>query len=478
MKKTPHLSRQSLEEELSGCVLPIVKGKIPEWLNGTLIRNGPSKFEAGNQQVYHWFDGLAMLHGFSFNQGLVTYSNRFLRTDAYRQVFDNNSIHYQGFASDPCRSLFNKMTTIFFPSSEHTIPNANVNVSKFEKSFVALTEIPLPVEFDLKTLKTVGVFLYEDNLPKDNCWEAAHPHIDDQRQEIISYLLKFGYNSSYVVYRMRKNSKEREIIAEIPVARPSYMHSFSVTKNYIVFTEYPFVVNPLSMLLKAKKFIQNYVWKPELGTQFTAIRRDTGEIVAQAKTSAFFAFHHVNAFEEDDCVILDLVSYPDASIIHALADFGYGNKNASFPQSQVQRYRFNLNHKTIDNSLVIDLPLELPRIHSPKYDGKPYRYFYGPDLNEVFDRNDSRCLYKVDVSTGEKREWSESGCYPGEAVFVASPDNLTDGKEDCGVILSVVLNENKGRSFLLVLDGQSFQEIGRAEIPHPIPSGLHGQYFQ
>ena len=35
-----------------------------------------------------------------------------------------------------------------------------------------------------------------------------------------------------------------------------------------------------------------------------------------------------------------------------------------------------------------------------------------------------------------------------------------------------------GRSFLLVLDAQSFEERARAEAPHHIPFGFHGQYFR
>ena len=32
-------------------------------------------------------------------------------------------------------------------------------------------------------------------------------------------------------------------------------------------------------------------------------------------------------------------------------------------------------------------------------------------------------------------------------------------------------------SFLLVLDAATLVEIGRAECPHPIPFGFHGNYF-
>src|SRR5229473_2326247 len=82
-------------------------------------------------------------------------------------------------------------------------------------------------------------------------------------------------------------------------------------------------------------------------------------------------------------------------------------------------------------------------------------------------------LVKVDVIQRSARTWFEEDSYPGEPVFVAAPDATG---EDEGVILSVVLDGERGRSFLLVLDAASFTELARAEVPHTIPFGFHGIY--
>lgn len=469
----PHLLRKSLEEELS--LVPLkYSGHIPSWLQGTLIRNGPAKFEAQQKPIAHWFDGLAMLHAFTFHIGQVTYSNRFLRTYAYEQFFEHNSINFTGFAADPCRSLFKRLMSVFFPSDKHELQNANVNVAKFADAFVALTETPLPVQFDPKTLETLGVLCYQDQLPKDNCWEAAHPHTDAKKQEIISYLLKFGPKGSYVIYRMRADSTQREVIGEIPVAEPSYMHSFALTENYVILTEFPFVINPLAPLLKGKGFIQNYVWRPELGTVFTVVHRETGDIVCQSKCDPFFAFHHVNAYEQGDTVVMDLIAYQDASIITALFEYGYGVDLDAFPRSTLERFELNLNTHVINRHTLFNASFELPRIHAPTYEGRPYRYIYGVDLREARSVSERRNIYKIDVDTQEVLSWAEPGCYPGEAVFVPSGN---DRSEDDGVVLSVILDENTQQSFLLILDASTFKELGRAMVPHHIQAGLHGQYF-
>ena len=45
------------------------------------------------------------------------------------------------------------------------------------------------------------------------------------------------------------------------------------------------------------------------------------------------------------------------------------------------------------------------------------------------------------------------------------------------MVLSVVLDVRKGASFLLILDAVTFGERARAEVPHHIPFGFHGNYL-
>ena len=62
-------------EEVNEKDLNIV-GDIPEWLDGILIRNGPSLFgttgdKAPSRKYDHIFDGLAKLHSFKINNKKV-----------------------------------------------------------------------------------------------------------------------------------------------------------------------------------------------------------------------------------------------------------------------------------------------------------------------------------------------------------------------------------------------------------------------
>ena len=124
-----------------------VRGSVPAWLTGTLVRTGPARFEVGNKKYNHWFDGLAMLHKFAFANGHVWYANRYLRSQAYRNAMAKGTISEREFATEPCRSLFQRIALWFSPKVGD---NACVNIAQFADAVVALTETRLPVRFDAR----------------------------------------------------------------------------------------------------------------------------------------------------------------------------------------------------------------------------------------------------------------------------------------------------------------------------------------
>lgn len=454
-----------LQEELLNVPLEI-RGTVPTWLSGTLIRNGPISVTVNGETTKHWFDGLAMLHAFSFHNGNVQYSNKFLRSDAYTSVFEKGVLNSGGFASDPCRSLFRDSFTLFFPRTR-PIHNANVNVAKLADTYVALTEIPLPVKFDLHTLETLGALEYQDELPKEKCWESAHPHSD--QKGAWNYLVEFGRKSYYVLYHLEND--QRKVLAKIPVKEPAYMHSFAMTENYLILTEFPLLVNPLDLITQHKAFIKNYSWKPEKGTRIKVISKKDGSLIGEYKTKPFFAFHHANAFEKDDTIHMDIVTYKDANVITGNSLYVDAKNNEGTP-TKLERFSLSLTTGKVDSEILLPNSNEFPRINE-KFDGKPYRYAYVTSFNTVPQLGDE--LYKVDTTTKQVWSWSEPGCLAGEPVFVAAPKSTT---EDDGLVLALIIDHLHQDSFLLILNSKNFTEIARARAPHIIPKGLHGQYFE
>ena len=236
--------------------------------------------------------------------------------------------------------------------------------------------------------------------------------------------------------------------------------------------EFPYVVDPLRLAFGNRPFIENYRWEPERGTRIWVIDRGDGDIQGPFETDAVFAFHHVNAFERDDEIVVDLCAYEDPEIVRAFYLDRLRSADSRFPMPRLERWRIDTATKRVRRERLADEALELPRIDYWRRNGRSYRFAYG--ASAVAETTFLDRLVKLDVEDGSATVWHEAGTYPGEPVFVPRPDG---DAEDDGVALSVVLDAERGRSFLLVLDAASFAERARAEVPHHIPFGFHGQYF-
>jgi carotenoid cleavage dioxygenase-like enzyme len=458
----------TLEREIVVERLP-TRGSVPPWLKGTLLRNGPGKFEVGPHRYRHWFDGLAMLHRFSIAGGQVSYANKFLRSHPYQKAMETGRITYGEFATDPCRSLFNRVYNLFFPEPAD---NGLVSIARMAGRFVALTESPLPVAFDPQTLETIGFPRYEG--VKGHI-TTAHPHYDPEREATINYVTRVSRTSSYNVHSMAPGDMRRTLIGSVKVPEPAYMHSFGMTERYVVLAEFPRFFQPISLAFKRGPFIANSRWKPEKGARFLLMEKRSGRVAA-FQAEAFFAFHHVNAFEQGDDVVVDVAAYRDDGIIDKLLlDELVRPDGGRIPQAELRRYRLPQGKSSAEYEVLGDAALELPRIHYRRFNGCDYRFAYGMGIRE--DRPDDFLdqLVKVDVRERRARVWFEDGCYPGEPVFIPAPGAAG---EDDGVVLSVVLDANRSASFLLILAAGSFEEVGRAEVPHHIPFGLHGQFVE
>jgi beta,beta-carotene 9',10'-dioxygenase len=458
---------RSLTREIEEPVPLPVEGALPAWLEGTLLRTGPSKFEVGARSYNHWFDGLAMLHRFAFADGGVTYANRFLKSNAFCAAEKTGRISYGEFATDPCRTLFGRVAAIFDPK---LTDNCCVNISDYAREAVAFTETSIPMRISPKTLETLGVFGYGAALKGQI--STAHPHYDAARRCHYNYIADLGLKSVYRLCAIGDDGSERRV-AEIPVERPAYMHSFGMSADHLVLTEFPLRVNPIDLMLSGKPFIRNYRWQPERGLIFHIVEKDSGRLLRTAKTDAAFAFHHVNSFTERNGLNVDAIVYPDATIIDRLY---LARLRAGTPITVTGKLtRFHLplaGNAPIACKTLSEIPLELPRINYAARAGEPYRHVWGNGQKTEGDFLDS--IVKIDTETGGAIEWFNAGLYPGEPVFVAAPSAEA---EDDGVLLSVVLDIARDRSFLLVLDAASLKELTRAEAPHAIPFHFHGNYF-
>lgn len=441
-----------------------VEGDLPEWLEGSLIRNGPARWTVGDDgtraEADHWFDGLAHLTRFSFENGDLHYTNHFPRTEAYHKAVEGGEFTGQFSSSGGYLAKVKSML-----SGEAT-DNANVHVAEIGGGLVALTETPNWIRVDPETLEHRGSLAYDDDLTAHHV--TAHLRQDPETGAQWGYFTKFGRTNEYVLFRIPEGTTRRERVAGVEVDRPAYMHSFALTPDHAVLVEPPLVTHPAKFLLPGQGgFIDNYDWTPERGTRFHVFDRESGERVAEHRTQPFFTFHTANAFEEEGRLVVDLVAYDDASAVTDLSMGALRREGAGFPSGELRRYRLPLDGGAPSHDFLA-ADVEMPRF-SPEVHTKPYEHVFAQST-EMEAGND---LVRVDVETGETHRWAEADVFSGEPVFVPRPDG--DAEAD-GVVLSLCLDSAEERSFLLVLSGE-MEELARAELPHMVPFGFHGAFF-
>lgn len=454
---------ESIDEEYDGARLPVA-GQLPEWLEGILIRNGPGQFETDSASVDHWFDGLALLRAFEFQDREVRFSAKFLESTAYRVAQETGQLPTGGFATGGTW----RRRLLALLQSEPT-DNTNVNVARFGDQFVALTEAPRAISFDPKTLETTGSFSFADE--QSPHLVSAHPVHDPHREETVNFGIRFGRQHRYLLHRIQDGSTTRELITTISVDRPAYVHSIGLTPNYVLLTEFPLVISLRKLLSPfTGSFIDSFEWKPDRGTRIRLIERRTGTVVADMSTAATFGFHHINAFEVDDQVVMDLVTFDGPEVIEQLY---LDRLQTDVPRLDGELRRLTLaitdsNDEDLkDTTLVSGLTL-------PTFDRRQttqqHRYVYGQGRPTT----EKHRLVAIDVQSDNVNQFAESDVYFGEPVVVGHPAGDTGE----GVVLSVGLDTARGESFLTVLETPTLTELARATLPTVLPFDFHGRFFR
>ncbi|XP_060586231.1 carotenoid-cleaving dioxygenase, mitochondrial-like [Ruditapes philippinarum] len=173
-----HKLFQTIKEEHENPVEGKITGEIPEWVNGSLYRNGPGMYEVGEYKYNHWFDPLAMITRFHIENKKVTYQNRFLKSESYTENLAAQRIVISGFGTlpvpDPCKNIFQRFLSHFVVDERND--NTNVNLYPLKDELYASTETQFIRKVDPETLETLERVNLRDYVAVHSA--TAHPHYD------------------------------------------------------------------------------------------------------------------------------------------------------------------------------------------------------------------------------------------------------------------------------------------------------------
>jgi beta,beta-carotene 9',10'-dioxygenase len=437
-----------------------VRGAIPEWLRGELVRTAPAVFARSSWEAHHWFDALGLLYAFRVGEG-VSYRQRLMGSEVATAASEGRAPR-ASFGSPIVRSFWKR---IFAPIPEVT-DNTNVNVVALGDECVALTESPHQWAVDRETLAVSKAVEYRDALSGVSM--LAHPHFDFNRGRVVNLGVRIGMKTEIVVYDHPPQARERRVVGSIGVARLPYLHAFGLTERHAIVIGHPFRVSPLSLLWSNRGFIDHFDYQPAEGTTLWLVDRETGA-VREHSAPPGFVFHVVNAFEDGRDTSIDVALYPDAGIVSALSTDSIAERGMPDLMPSIVRWTARQGAREARAETLVERGFEFPAVSYKKKNGLRHAVSWGARLTNDATRSS---LVRIDAV---ERIFEEPGFVFGEPTFVARPGSE---REDDGVIVAVGSHREADRSAMVVLDGATMQLHAWAEVPVPIPLGFHGSFFR
>ncbi|CAL8109442.1 unnamed protein product [Orchesella dallaii] len=510
-----------------------LNGELPKWLKGTLYQTGPGLLDLPNFTMNDYLDGYAILSKFDIDTLSIKLTKKYPKTESYEKALEKGKPYFMEYGTTAKRegskaNIFSKIVTTF--SRDDMSDNCSASIYQCGRHLIASSPTTFFNRINTETLCTEERFDAKKYLSQNGY--GVHPLIDE-----TGTMWNMGFSVLPTVkYNVVKipNANSKDMAMDVLLSKGStvasisprwngalsFNHSFGMTKNYIVFIEQPFVVK-VSRVLAAT--IKDYAvkdwleWRESDKNRFLIIEKSTGKVFSTEYMSvdSFFFLHVINCYEnENSQIIVDIATSKTPSstgattlsklrnniidevdtsnverfIIPIIENVKSVPENRNllenFPNTQAKATRKG-NTIILKPTVIFSQSAERATIN-PKYIGKKYSFIYasGSFLSiPSADATMAHSICKVNVDTNEVKTWTASSDhFAGESIFIPrNPGTVDEGDncEDAGVIVSAISSSNPAaKDYLVVLDGESFREMARAEFSSQIPTGLHGIFMR
>jgi carotenoid cleavage dioxygenase len=340
--------------------------------------------------------------------------------------------------------------------------DANANIVQHAGRVLALGEAGvLPVALD-EELGSVATVDFDGTLPDGF---AAHPERDPITGELftVAYYHELPY-AQYLVVDVRGRIRRCERIA---VRDTPMTHAVSLTDRHLVYYDLPVTFRE-SLARGGSRY--PYAWRPDHPARLGLLPREgSGADIRWFEVDPCFVFHPVNAYEQGDQVIVDVIRHERV--------FDRDLLRPGETPPMLWRWTLDPARRTVAEEQLCDVAEEFPRIDDRRRTMR-HRYAYTVAMRgDTADRLAGHALCKHDLRTGQV--WVRSfgpGRSAGEAVFVP---RTAESAEDDGWLLTYVTDSRTGRTDLVVVDANDVTGPAAAvvHIPAPVPSGLHANWI-
>jgi carotenoid cleavage dioxygenase len=432
-----------VHEEVTALDLEVT-GSLPPELDGRYLRNGPNPVGPVDVANHHWFVGDGMVHGIRLRDGRAEwYRNRWVRSSAVAGVLGE-------------------------PAAPGEHPDqrsvANTNVIGLAGRTYAIVEAggrPAELTDELDTVR----FSDLDGTLRHGF--TAHPKRDPRTGDL--HTANYWWMRPGVIdYTVVGADGRVHHQVDIPVPGNPMVHDCSITETAMVLYDLPCTFD-LDLAMAGRTL--PYAWDPGYGARLGVLPLGgTADEVRWFEIEPCYVFHPINAFDDGDRVVIDVVRHPKMFATDPLGP------NEGAPA--IWRYVLDRATGTATEAQLDDRAVEFPRVDE-RMVGRHHRFSWatglgmGGDGEVVWPGNG---LVRHDASTGESQVRTFGpGRTVGEAVFVPRAD---DAAEDDGWYLALVHDAATDRSELVVIDGTDWlgEPAATVHLPVRVPLGFHGNW--
>jgi carotenoid cleavage dioxygenase len=419
-----------------------VTGTLPAHLDGRYLRNGPNPIGTPDPATYHWFTGDGMVHGIRLRDGKAEwYRNRYVRNqtvaEALGEPWNGGPVH----------------GGMDFGANTNVIGHAG-------RTFAIVEAGSNPYELT-DELDTVGASDFDGTNPGGY---TAHPKRDPQTGELHAVSYHWGWGDQ-VRYTVIDTSGRVRKIVDVPTQSSPMLHDMSLTEKYAVLYDLP-VRFDLDMIMAGATF--PYRWDDELPARVGLLPREGDSAdVRWFEVEPCYVFHPMNAYDDGDRVVLDVVRHPKM--------FDRNRLGPDEGRPSLDRWTVDPAAGKVLEERIDDRGQEFPRVDE-RLVGRRHRFGYsvGVAANAAgqLDLVDN-AIFRHDLVSGASQVRTFPNAVVGEVVFVP---NGSDAAEDDGVLMGFGNDNTTGAGRLFLLDAQTLEDVASVVLPARVPIGFHGNW--
>jgi carotenoid cleavage dioxygenase-like enzyme len=417
-----------------------VIGTLPAELDGRYLRNGPNPITSVDPATHHWFVGDAMVHGLRLRDGSAEwYRARMVRSTAVSEALGEPPASGERHAG---------------------MDTANTNVIGLAGRTFAVVEAgarPVELSDELDTVAHCDL----GGLPNGY---TAHPKVDPATGAL--HAISYHWALPHLQYTVIDADGIVQQVEPIEVPDGPMVHDCSITERWVVVYDLP-VTFDLDGAMSGAVF--PYRWRDDRAARVGLVPLGgRGDQVRWFEVAPCYVFHPLNAHDDGDKVVLDVIRYDRM--------FSEHRRGPDDGTPLLWRWTIDTTTGTVHEEQLSDVAMEFPRVDE-RLVGRPHRWGYASTIASSGAGNGfGGDLVRIDAKGGDAAVIDLGpGRISGEWVHVPRADGAA---EDDGWLLSLVQDADSGRGELVVLPAADPADgpVARVLLPNRVPLGFHGNW--